>query len=333
MISAGASLVVRLVNLFGAIGLLGTLLGFAASYHWMADVAVQLRVQYLIMLVPAVVMWALQRRRVLAGVAALAVAVNAWPVVPYFIAPDSRAIAASESPRPGQPGLRLMVFNVLRTNENIDTTLEEVVREEADFLFLMEISPVWEPRLRELRDRYPHQQLLCRHDYTGVAFLSKYPWSELEVLDMGDANLPLDIRFPPVGGQPARFRLIATHPLPPFGPFLTGLRDRQLIALAKRVRGDQATLLVGDFNLSPWSPRFQKVLAAGRLRDASLGYGISPTLTPLPTLMGGVKVDHVLVNSGVTVRSYRLHASADSDHRRLIVEFDVAKTKPQGDPD
>ena len=88
---------------------------------------------------------------------------------------------------------------------------------------------------------------------------------------------------------------------------------------------ESGTLLVGDFNLTPWSPRFRQMVDAGRLQDASLGYGISPTLTPLPTLMGGLKVDHVLVNSGIVIRNYQLKPCAHSDHRLVTVDFTVAR--------
>lgn len=313
---------VRLISLFGTIGLLATLLSFAASKHWVADVAAQLRVQYLLLLIPAVAVWNWTRRSKLACIGGLALAVNLWPIIPYFVPPFPAPMALPSSG--SQSTLRLLVLNVLRTNENFAATLKQVADQNADFVFLMEVEPAWTVLLEQLHATYPHQILLCRQDYTGVAFLSKYGWEDVQIVEVEDiANLPLDIRFKDVGDRSATFRLIAAHPLPPFGARLTASRDRQLNALAQRFHGDEANLFVGDFNLTPWSPRFKQVLAAGGLHDASLGYGISPTLTPLPTWIGGMKVDHVLVSDRVIVHDYRLQSDANSDHQQVILEFDV----------
>jgi len=323
-----SGVIVRLINLFGLVAIAGTVLSLAASQHWIADVVVQFRVQYLMLLVPSVTLWVGKRFFKRAIVGGLALAANLWFVVPYYSPQDSTMTTTPAVPNSNQAALRLLVLNVLRTNEEIQATLEEVVDENADFLFLMEVSHDWNSHLQGLKDRYPHQQLICRDDYTGVAFLSKYPWRDVEIIDTGDANPPLDFIFSSVGDQTAGFRLIATHPLPPFGAELTDSRDRQLNTLAKRCQSSLPTLMVGDFNLTPWSPRFRQVLDVGQLRDASQGYGISPTLTPLPTLMGGLKVDHVLANCRVTIRDFQLNSCLHSDHQRVIVDFHITATVP-----
>ena len=313
----------RLVNVFGFVAVAGTVMGCGARQHWIADAAVQFRVQYLILLVPSVALWIGKRFCIRSIAGGLALAVNSWLVVPYFILPSRATPPTHAMSDTNDPALRLVMLNVLRTNEEIQDTLKEVVDENADFVFLMEVAPAWSSQLEDLKDRYPYQTLLCRKDYTGVAFLSMHPWNSLEVVDTSDANPPLEFIFPRLGNQPAGFRLIATHPLPPFGSHLTSSRDRQLSTLAKRCRVNLASLLIGDFNLTPWSPRFHQVLKVGKLRDVSLGCGISPTLAPLPTVMGGLKVDHVLADSRVTIEDFRLGSSAHSDHKRVIVDFRI----------
>jgi endonuclease/exonuclease/phosphatase (EEP) superfamily protein YafD len=131
-----------------------------------------------------------------------------------------------------------------------------------------------------------------------------------------------------MAGQSQPFQLIATHPLPPISPGLTASRDSQLLTLAERCRSNPPSLLVGDFNLAPWSPRFEPILKAGQLTDASLGYGLTPTLTPLPTLLGGLKVDHVLVSQDLTVRDYSVRPCRHSDHTIVIVDFRI-ESPPQ----
>lgn len=319
---------VRLVSHLGMIAVAGTLLGGLAEYHWIADIAVQLRVQYAILLLVSIATWAYQQSAFRLVVGLLALSVNLWFTVPYCVAPRASSHTTGDPARVDQPSLRLMIVNVLRTNQAIEETLQAVWEEDADFVFLMEVAPDWRPPLVESDKSYPFQHLMCREDYTGVAFLSRHRWHELKVVPAHAANSPLEIIFPLIVGQPAGFQLCVTHPLPPLGRQLTDLRDQQLRRLAERCRAigaHSACLLAGDLNVTPWSPRFDDVLRAGHLADASRGYGISPTLTPLPTLLGGLKVDHVLVNDRVIVEDYRLKSIAHSDHRAVIIDFRVSE--------
>ena len=322
--SGGLELLIRFSRLFGLLAIGGTLAALIASYNWIADLAAQLRVQYLIMLLPALVLWTRRRQHSMVIVGGLAFAVNLWFVVPYVIPIAGQASTSLEDAGEGQSSIRLLLLNVLRTNQQLSETFNEVHSHDADFVFLMEVSPDWKPILENVRGAYPYQKHILREDYTGVAFLSKHPWLDIKVIDTNDANPPLDVSFPQLKGQSQPFCLIATHPLPPISPSLTTSRDTQLVALAEQCRESQPALLVGDFNLAPWSPRFQAILNAGELNDSALGYGLSPTLTPLPTVFGGLKVDHVLVTADVNVDSYHVISCAYSDHKMVIVNFNIA---------
>ncbi len=317
-------LILRILSLFGMIAVAATGLGLFCDSFWIADLAAQLRVQYVLLLIPAFVPWGIRRSYWRIVLAAAALILNLWPMVPYFIAKPVVANKSDFSASDDRKTLRLLIFNVLRTNTEIETTLEETLRAEADFVYLMEVAPIWQAKLETLKDRYPFQKLICRDDYTGVAFLSRHPWESLEIVDTDDANPPLDLQFPALSGQSTGFRLIVTHPLPPLGSDLTEARDRQLITLARRLSPNEPCLMTGDFNLTPWSSRFAKILAAGQLRDAFLGFGIQPTLTPFPTLIGGLKVDHVLVNKAVSIHNVRIGTSRYSDHAPVLVEFEIA---------
>ena len=245
--------------------------------------------------------------------------INLWTLAPYLIhAPAS--VSAGES----EPSFRLISFNVLRTNEEVESTLERIVAEDADFVYLMEVHGQWKEPLENLKTKYPHQKIVSRQTYVGVAFLSKHPWNDLSVYNMGEiANPTIDATFQ-FGSAKNPLRIIGTHPVPPFGSRLTTARDRQLVELAEKFDQDQANLLVGDFNISPWSPRFSPILTAGSLRDASKGFSMSPTLAPMPTLFGGLKVDHILCNEKVAGRNFELQPNSGSDHHMLIFDFSLA---------
>lgn len=317
------SLILRILRLFGIIALVGTGLALFCESFWIADLAAQLRVQYVVLLILAFIPWGVRRSYRSLALAVVAMVLNLWPLMPYFCVKSAVVHPLPAAASDGRRMLRLLIFNVLRTNPAIENTLEEALREEADFIYLMEVAPIWKSNLEAVQDRYPFQKLICRDDYTGVAFLSRYDWKSLEIVDTDDANPPLDLRFPRLPGQSTGLRMIVTHPLPPLGADLTAARDRQLIMLARRLSPHEPCVMAGDLNLTPWSSRFGKVLAAGHLQDSFLGLGIEPTLTPLPTLMGGLKVDHILVNQAIAIRNVRISTSRYSDHAPVLLEFEI----------
>lgn len=319
--------ILRCIKFVGIIGLVGTLIAFAADQNWIADLATQLRVQYVLMLFPSLIVFARERRKGLAAAIVAALAINLSWIAPYFSTPDQLAWERQNPSGLTSDTIRVASFNVLRTNVELSETLNELLSEEPDIIFLMEVAPNWKPILERVRDQYPFQKLILRQDYTGVALLSKHEWQTLAVVDTMGANPPLDVRFSKIADQADGFRLIATHPLPPISSTLTASRDSQLKSLASRSTADKPTLLMGDFNLTPWSPRFSDILREGEMTNSALGYGISPTLTPLPTMFGGLMVDHVLVNRKIVVSNHLVKPSSFSDHEMVIVDLKIAAPK------
>jgi endonuclease/exonuclease/phosphatase (EEP) superfamily protein YafD len=300
--------------------IVGSVASCFANMHWIADFLSHLRIQYAIILLPCVVHSFIRRKWTMASIVCGFFIYNVLPTVPYFLRPTSQANAHSSK----ATQYRVLSFNVLRTNERLESTLEEIVAEDADFVFLMEVQNEWRIYLEGINDRYPYQKVLSDPAYTGVAFLSKYPWEKLDVIMLGEVSNPsIDVRLPSLDSTSEKLRLIATHPLPPLGEMLTRSRDQQLTTLGKRFLPDEPNLMIGDLNLSPWSSRFATILSSAGLMDASLGYGISPTLCPLPTWFGGVKVDHVLISESIKVRRFRVQPSRYSDHAMVVVDFAV----------
>lgn len=303
----------RIWNLLGVIGLGGTASALCSGWFWFADLASQLGMQYFLLCIIATPLWLYRRKHKTLVLATAAIGFHLWLIVPYLVSPEVPDGAPQRT-------WRLTIFNVLRTNREIDETIVEAMATDPDFLYLMEVSDDWHQPLTELKETYPYQKLLCRTDHTGVAFLSKHKWKTLTVVDAPGANLPLAASFEI---DQSRYQLLLTHPLPPLRPDLTLDRDKQLTELAARSSADMPTLIAGDLNQTLWSSRFHNLLAMHGLKDGSIGFGLSPTLAPLSTWFGGAKVDHVLINRHVCIRDFTLGATKYSDHRPVTVDFCV----------
>ena len=107
------------------------------------------------------------------------------------------------------------------------------------------------------------------------------------------------------------------------------MRDLELshaAAVARRYieRGDRV-ILVGDLNVTPFSPAFSRLLAASGLVDAAVAPSQRPHLPaatwgsrsqPLP----GFAIDHALLGPGLDLVELRTGMSIDSDHLPLVLD-------------
>jgi endonuclease/exonuclease/phosphatase (EEP) superfamily protein YafD len=118
------------------------------------------------------------------------------------------------------------------------------------------------------------------------------------------------------GGEP--ITVVATHPFPPVRSAVAVERNRQLAAIADFTASETGeVVVVGDLNVSPWSPYFQDLLRDGKLRDSRRGFDLQPTWpTFCPPLM--TPIDHVLTSGGLAVSGRRTGPNIGSDHRPIV---------------
>ncbi|MGB2680209.1 MAG: endonuclease/exonuclease/phosphatase family protein, partial [Candidatus Competibacter sp.] len=117
--------------------------------------------------------------------------------------------------------------------------------------------------------------------------------------------------------------VVGTHPLPPMNAGLARRRNEQLASLAEFARQTPDPLvMLGDLNITPWSPYFERLLADSGLRDGRGGHGLLPTW-PVGWPMLWIPIDHVLVSDDVQIRRWQTGAVIGSDHYPVIVDFQL----------
>jgi endonuclease/exonuclease/phosphatase family metal-dependent hydrolase len=114
--------------------------------------------------------------------------------------------------------------------------------------------------------------------------------------------------------------LFAVHANWPLGSRTTEMRNRQLEALAHHAaRAQGPVVIAGDLNISPYSPRFRDMLAAGRLRSAAGQRWIPTWPTFFPP--AAIQIDHVLVSPDVGVRGFETGPRVGSDHLPVVADL------------
>ncbi len=198
-----------------------------------------------------------------------------------------------------------------------------MIREQPDVVVLVEASARWQRALSELAPAWRYQHLSVKPGRSGKLILSRIPLQRVTALGSKDVRSPTPVATFNLNG--ARFRLAAVHTIWPMGSDRTAARNESLDHL-ERMAGlpGPPLIAIGDFNISPFSPHFQDLMARGRLIRASAGHGWLPTW-PVFLPAAGIQIDHVLIPPSIVVNGFSTRSELGSDHRAITVDLSVPR--------
>lgn len=110
-------------------------------------------------------------------------------------------------------------------------------------------------------------------------------------------------------------RLVTTHPHIPLTAPGLNTRNTLLRAAGDAAEARDSFILMGDFNLTPWSPTF-RALPGRRAGDPRLLQTWPVSWGPL-----GIPIDHVLFSDDLELVESRLLPRTGSDHRAILAKF------------
>jgi endonuclease/exonuclease/phosphatase (EEP) superfamily protein YafD len=295
----------------GTVVATSSLVGFFGSVWWFFDLFSHFRVQYsgMLLLLTVGLMVARQWRRavVFGGLAVL----NLLTLAPlYASAPQAGASV---------PVARAFLLNVSAESDHY-AQVEGVIRHyHPDVLVLLEMNDEWVTGLKGLRLMYPHAELQLRPGFSGIAVLSRFPLRDTRVVEYGGVDVPTIITTLMVQGQPVQ--IIGTHPLLPRDSEYSRIRNAQLAALAEVARSaSDPVILLGDLNVTPWSPNYALLVERSGLKDSAEGYGWQPTWPSFfPPFL--IPIDHCLASQDLVILGRQVGPNVGSDHYPLIVDF------------
>jgi endonuclease/exonuclease/phosphatase (EEP) superfamily protein YafD len=260
-----------------------------------------------------------RRRTVLLTAGMLA----SWGTVVVLGAPTLQGMVAPSPAGDGAP-LSLVTQNLWYENDDPDATAREVMSRDADVMVLVEYTPAHARAFSDagVRAAYPHRWEEPGELGGGLAVMSKVPFDDVERLSTwsGAVRMELDTEGGPL-------TLYAVHPVAPSDYW--GLRrwkgDYRTLIDALEGAGP-STVVAGDFNATGAHRRFRELKAVGGLRDAQdisgSGFGATwPSGDRWPPIM---RLDHVLVGSGVGVERVEVLDDVGADHRGVEARLRVA---------
>ncbi len=292
------------------------LLALLADRWWAFDVVANFAVQLCLALLAGILFCLWQRRWLPALVSLPVLLVTLWPIAGYYL-PVQPAQAAT-----GPATLRVMTLNLWGRNDRIDLVEALVKAEQPDVIALSEVTPAWRTRLAALQADYPFQHQAAPWTGSDLLLLSRLPLTDLAVarLGVGKRSTLLATVCPPAAGGRC-LDIVTVHLERPEGRVLARVRDTHLHEMARIVRASaDRTVVLGDFNMTPWSPYFRQFLSDAGLADSARGRGVAPTWFSR-WLPFGLPIDQVLVGPAIAVAERHVGADVGSDHLPVIADL------------
>ena len=293
----------------------GTLMAEFGRLGMPFEIASNLHIQYLILLVPASVLALVAGRRRIAAVTAVAALVNLAHVGALALdAGPARVQAAA-------PVHRALLLNAYYKSRSHAGAIRLIREKKPDVVVLVEVTSGLADTLVVLADEYPYRQAFPRPDAGGLAILSRQPLDSVHRYPFGSWKRAVLVARTRIGDQAVT--VVGMHPYSSRGPERSRIREFQIRAVGRWVAArKEPVILLGDLNATSWSPVFDDLVRASGLHDARQGHG------PLPTYPAWfppfwLPLDHCLVSSEFALLDFRVGPYAGSDHFPVMVDFSL----------
>lgn len=225
--------------------------------------------------------------------------------------------------------LRILIANVNRRNTQYEAVIAFTQQTMPDLALFMEIDDAWAQQLEVLRSDFAYAYGKPNLYSSGILLLSHYPLMGFQLKTFSPDSSPSIIGQLNFHNQ--ALALIGTHPLPPIRPKLFHSRNRQLNALGQYLQTvNTPKLVIGDFNLTMWSPYYRQLIQKTGLLNARDGFGLLPSW-PIRDIEGrlpdwtlrflSIPIDHCLISPKLKVTNIQVGPNVGSDHRPVVVDL------------
>jgi endonuclease/exonuclease/phosphatase (EEP) superfamily protein YafD len=256
-----------------------------------------------------------KKRWLLVAVTGVCMAVHLFYILPVYLSPrESLAGSKSET-------VKILTSNVRRYNTHHQQVLDLISKESPDVVTLQELDDVWLEDLKPLHETYPYHRVIKMNYRERLAMYSRLPIITSREKSFGSFRIPALIATVDVKDHP--LVVYTTHLTSPSTIWDARARNQALLQLAQEIHLiKEPVILLGDMNISPWSPYFYDLLRTSGLKDSRDGFGIQaswPTFAPLFL----IPVDHCLVYPSIQVLDRRIGPQVGSDHYPVLIKLAV----------
>ncbi len=312
---------INLMNIIATIAIFVLLIisvgGFFSDLNWRLAWYSNPRPHFVFASVVALIWFLWQRNKVMSSVSFVTLIINLFVLAPLFLSPSTNVESTST-----------LTIAHLNTDQG-QAILTDVSNINVDVLLLQEVTPELDDSLTKLFNSY---DLVHSHPLTNThgSALLIHKDIEIEVLHTEIIYLP-DSSVRPLISADIKFenrliKLLSLHIIRPHHEWADWYQQIELNAVAKWSReiqqeAEYEVVVVGDFNVTPWSDRFAKLLVEGNLNDTLRGYGLQNTWPSNFPLILGLPIDHALYSNGLATIGRSTMIVKGTDHALLLVQL------------
>ena len=218
--------------------------------------------------------------------------------------------------------LKLLIANVLMTNERSDSLVAVVASYRPDIVLTLETNQRWEESISSLAEHYPFRVAQAQDNLYGMHLFSILPLAESTISFLVESDVPSIhtlIELP--SGDTIRAHFLHPAPPSPSENPSSEERDSELILMAKSLESDGLPAIVGgDLNDVGWSRTTALFKSISGLRDVRIGRGLFCTYNAKIWFLRW-PLDHLFVSSHFSVNRLERVPIRGSDHFALFTDI------------
>jgi endonuclease/exonuclease/phosphatase (EEP) superfamily protein YafD len=304
-----------------------SLLALLSEQFWVAELFSHFRLYYLLIQALLVLIFLSSGHHKLMAMTLFMALPNAWVVGPYLVS-EMASMGDVRATRDMGTGINMVVLNVHYQNDGYAQVADYLRDRDPDVIVISEYTPAWQAALEFLRESHANVLAESRSGHWGIAVYSRLPFNDAELIALAKTDA-VHARFViEVGGMP--LEVFAVHLYSPTSSAKARHRNLQLEDLADRLKASEhRRLVVGDMNLTPYSPYFDRFTERSGLQDARLVDGIHITW-PASALPIWIPIDHALADPAANVAWVRTGPDIGSDHFPLEIFLSDRVSTPGG---
>lgn len=292
-------------------------IGILSWWNYPLELLCNFRVYYflisLILAIACVIcqIYGLKLRRLLFLSLAITIFNSVW-IIPWYL------------PHPQQNSensIRVLTFNINTQNDRWDEIANSIKNLQPDIATIIESSI---EAKQQLAPRLTNKlSYVYRTSGGGLTIFSRFPLISPQSKTFKNGT----ILVTSLQIEQQTIKLIAAHPTVPIKPNLFHHRNTFLAEIATYIQQQPEPLIfLGDMNLTPWSPYYNRLINTTNLRNTRLGFGIEPSWLEDATYirypnwfvtMMKIPIDHIFVRGNIKVIDCQTAKAANSDHRML----------------
>jgi endonuclease/exonuclease/phosphatase (EEP) superfamily protein YafD len=287
---------------------------YFGKFDRLLELMTHFRFQYFMGAIVAAIIYGASKYKLGIWLALFCIGLNAIEVVPWYL-PVERA---------NDRTLRVAIANVLSSNRRYEGFVDYVRSTNPDVLVVMEMDLTWQQQIAPLKSLLPYTIEEPSSDNFGIALLSKFPLVDPQRQYWGEGSVIVPSLTANIKIHDRDITLVATHPVPPLNSTYFKSRNSQMEEMGSYIQklGHEA-IVMGDLNMSIWSPDYRKFTRRANLINTRQGFGIQPSWpSNFPLLQ--IPIDHCLITPTIKVSSNQIGPDIGSDHYPLIADLAIA---------